>query len=33
MAYAERTKVPVNQSRGEIEAVLLRHKATSEGTP
>ena len=29
MAYAEKTKVPVNQSRSEIEALLVKHKATS----
>lgn len=29
MAYAEKTKVPVHQSRGEIEALLVKYKATS----
>jgi hypothetical protein len=29
MAFAERTKVPANQSRGEIEALLVKYKATS----
>jgi hypothetical protein len=31
MAYAERTKVPVAQSRGEIEKILARHGADAFG--
>lgn len=32
MAYADKTRVPVSQSRAEIEKILERHKAKQYGT-